>query len=284
VSHLAIAGRQEAAAFVKELKDMGLKVTISGDLWSSHGTALFGIIIHGITKDWEMKELLAGAVPARLDSHTGEWVVEQTEEALGKIGLTLDDIHRALRDNGANMVKGWGGLNDSGCKCHTTALSTGCYTGHEDVSNLISKGRTQTTCLHQSTISMVRLNDIQKELGQKPSKPVADCPTRWSSTFNAMTWKRDNMVSLMLFDVRHGQAAPESWRTGRFDQAEWQVVADTVSILNAAATAEKSLQAKSYPTSDQVFPILDMLICASNPDAPVRQPWDGRFLRLFRGL
>ena len=30
---------------------MGLKVTLSGDLWSSHGTALFGLVMHGITKD-----------------------------------------------------------------------------------------------------------------------------------------------------------------------------------------------------------------------------------------
>ena len=102
---------------------MGLKVTLSGDLWSSHGTALFGLVMHGITKDWEMKELLAGAIPARLDPHTGEWVITATQEAL------KTDIHRALRDNGSNMVKGWENLNDSGCKCHTAALSVKCYTG-----------------------------------------------------------------------------------------------------------------------------------------------------------
>ena len=95
---------------------MGLKVTLSGDLWSSHGTALFGLVMHGITKDWEMKELLAGAIPARLDPHTGEWVITAIEEAL------KTDIHRAL-------VKGWENLNDSGCKCHTAALSVKCYTG-----------------------------------------------------------------------------------------------------------------------------------------------------------
>ena len=80
---------------------MGLKVTLSGDLWSSHGTALFGLVMHGITKDWEMKELLAGAIPARLDPHTGEWVITATEEALKNI-----DIHRALRDNGSIRTSG----------------------------------------------------------------------------------------------------------------------------------------------------------------------------------
>jgi hypothetical protein len=111
VSFLAVECRARTMDFVKELKEMGLKVIISGGLWSSHGTALFGIIIHGITKDWEMKELLAGVVPARLDAHTGEWVVEKIEARLFShwilpprssgppTPLTLDDIHQALRDN-----------------------------------------------------------------------------------------------------------------------------------------------------------------------------------------
>ena len=40
----------------------GVKVSISGDLWSSRGMCLFGIYADGITETWDMEKALIGLV------------------------------------------------------------------------------------------------------------------------------------------------------------------------------------------------------------------------------
>ena len=44
------------------LLQSGVKVSISGDLWSSNGMGLFGIYAHGITETWVMEKALIGLV------------------------------------------------------------------------------------------------------------------------------------------------------------------------------------------------------------------------------
>jgi hypothetical protein len=59
---LGVEGKALARDFVVRLLQSGVKVSISGDLWSSNGMGLFGIYAHGITETWVMEKALIGLV------------------------------------------------------------------------------------------------------------------------------------------------------------------------------------------------------------------------------
>ena len=68
-------GKAVARDFIKRLLRSGVKVTISGDLWSDHGMGLFGIYAHGITETWVIEKALIGLVACETktkEPHRGE--------------------------------------------------------------------------------------------------------------------------------------------------------------------------------------------------------------------
>ena len=93
ITCMAKEGKDECTEFHRAVLASGTKPAASGDLWSKNGTALFGLVSHGIERrveqqsdatqkvTWEMKEKLAGAVPCNSDRHTGLHVSDLSHEA-----------------------------------------------------------------------------------------------------------------------------------------------------------------------------------------------------------
>ena len=97
--HLSLLGLEGKALaldlIIVRLLKSGVKVSISGDLWSSNGMGLFGIYAHGITETWVMEKYLIGLVACSDKRHTGENIEKWTDEALESIGMTVQDLTEA---------------------------------------------------------------------------------------------------------------------------------------------------------------------------------------------
>ena len=85
-------GKALGRDFIVRLIKSGVKVSISGDLWSDSGMSLFGIFAHGITETWVMEKFLIGLVAAETKRHTAVNITKWTDEALAAIGMTVDGL------------------------------------------------------------------------------------------------------------------------------------------------------------------------------------------------
>ena len=122
----------------------------------------------------------------------------------------MAQVFRWLRDNAQNMHNAWQDRQDSGCACHSSALSVGKYHGHENVSGVIAKSRAQSAFFHQSTAGQVHLEECQERCGLPKGKLTRDCVTRWNSTCQACASKRRNMSALIMFDAQYGDTATDA--------------------------------------------------------------------------
>jgi hypothetical protein len=96
-----------------------------GDIWSENGISLFCITGYRICKDFLFHEDLLCAEKFSEVAHTGENIRKMTCQQLhDKWGIgtspetALDRIHGCTPDEGANMLKGWEGMEGGGCVCH----------------------------------------------------------------------------------------------------------------------------------------------------------------------
>ena len=106
VQLLCAEGKAVARRFCMRLLKNGIKIIISGDLWSENGMGLFGIYAHGIVDDndegcedmppainsddriaWQMENKLIGLVACESERHTKENINKWTKQALEGIGL-----------------------------------------------------------------------------------------------------------------------------------------------------------------------------------------------------
>ena len=117
-------GRTNAAQLAQTSTGEGVRIPISADLWSKRGVALRGVMLYLIDEykvdgvlTWELKDALAGAIPASKHHHTANWVKGTVRDALLKLGLVLEThIHPLTRaDEGASIKKG---LDPKPCVCH----------------------------------------------------------------------------------------------------------------------------------------------------------------------
>ena len=92
ISLLGAEGKALGRDFIVRLIQSGVKVSISGDLWSDGGMGLFGIYAHGITETWEMEKALIGLVACDEKRHTAANIAKWTNEALIDIGLTTKEL------------------------------------------------------------------------------------------------------------------------------------------------------------------------------------------------
>ena len=80
-------GKAVGRDFIKRLIISGVKVSITGDLWSDNGMGLFGIYAHGITETWVIEKKLIGLVACESQRHTAENITTWTNDALKSIGM-----------------------------------------------------------------------------------------------------------------------------------------------------------------------------------------------------
>jgi hypothetical protein len=190
ITGIAMEGRSEAKGFVGELQQAKVKPNISGDLWSKNGTALFGIILHGITRSanpdgsvkWTMEEKLGAALPCSQERHTGSHIAEMTDDAMAAVGVDIpeEELFKRICDNGSNMIKGWEDGDTVPCADHTLELSVNLYVEHPPIAATISQGKGTVGYFNSSTIGSSDLKKEQHEVNipevNAPPPPTPHAP------------------------------------------------------------------------------------------------------------
>ena len=92
ITLLGADGKEVARDFIKRLLRSGVKVSISGDLWSDNGMGLFGIYAHGITETWVVEKALIGLVACESKSHTAANITTWTNQALSAMGMEATEL------------------------------------------------------------------------------------------------------------------------------------------------------------------------------------------------
>ena len=292
---MANEGRAECTDFHQAILASGTKPAASGDLWSKNGTALFGLVSHGIRRRveqaadgcqkivWEMREKLAGAVPCNADRHTGNHIAELSDEAWKATGLhkPVQELFARISDNGSNMIKGWAEGFQIPCADHTMELSVNLFTTHDDIAPTFAKGRGLVGYFNSSNIGYtetdVGLHACQKMCGAPENRLTQDVKTRWRSSHAMANTLRINNEALLLYDVRNPKAAT-GFLDNRFALADWSINNQSVSVLAPLAAASQYLEGKNYPTANLVMPSIYGCIKLLEADAPIRQPWDNKVL------
>ena len=93
--HMSLLGAEAKGVgrdLIVRLLKSSVKPSITGDLWSDHGMALFGIYAHGITETWKMEKALIALVACETEAHTAENIKKWTDEALKNIGLVSEKL------------------------------------------------------------------------------------------------------------------------------------------------------------------------------------------------
>ena len=105
LSQLGAEGKAAARVFCRQLLESGVKISITGDLWSDSGMGLFGMYAHGIVEEsvevngeevvtWTVRKVLIGLVPCAAERHTNVQIVSWTQKALSDIGPTYSALTR----------------------------------------------------------------------------------------------------------------------------------------------------------------------------------------------
>jgi zinc finger BED domain-containing protein 1 (E3 SUMO-protein ligase ZBED1) len=293
---MGMEGKEECTAFHRELLAGNIKPAASGDLWSKNGTALFGLVSHGIRRTsapqedgsvevkWKMVEKLAGAVPCSDRRHTGEYIGELSNAAWAAAGIVkpTEEIFARICDNGSNMIKGWKDGFLVPCADHTQELSVNLYTKHPRLAATFDKGRGIVGYFNSSVVGYneegVGLHVCQKSSGVPENKLTQDVKTRWRSTHGMTDSLRVNQEPLLLYEVRNAKVA-EGFKNNRLSLEDWNINNQSVALLTPLANASQYLEGKNYATSNLVIPSMYGCIELLHPNAAVRQPWDGKLLQ-----
>ena len=122
VIQLSAKGQQKVYDINQSLRDNHIKPGMAGDIWSSGGVSLLGLVQYHMTQDWKIEELLLAATPFGDERHTGEAIGAKTREACVAAGLPHDvfsAVFFPVSDNGSNMISGWEGFGRGPCCVHT---------------------------------------------------------------------------------------------------------------------------------------------------------------------
>ncbi|KOO30194.1 zinc finger bed domain-containing protein 1-like protein [Chrysochromulina tobinii] len=88
---LGVEAKANARNFLVRCLKAGIKISITGDLWSDNGMGLFGIYAHGMP-EFKMEKALIGLVACESERHTAYHIGEWTKEALWGIGLKVPEL------------------------------------------------------------------------------------------------------------------------------------------------------------------------------------------------
>ena len=122
-------------------------------------------LLYFIDEDWtKIHEVLLNCTGFTGERHTGEAIRQQTVEDWDRVGLTFNDIHAKVSDQGSNIKKAWGGLLGGFGACHTLELFVNVYLKSPGVCDVVQKLKGITTFLHRSGHRLTNLKGIQKRL------------------------------------------------------------------------------------------------------------------------
>ena len=193
---MVVAGRVNNRKIITQLEEQKVKPSMASDIWSDSDVSLMGTFLYYIDEDWENPHaMLIGCTGFTGERHTGENIRNQTMEDLLTVGLTFEDIHAKVSDQGSNIKEAWGGLPAGYCVGHTIELAVKEYLHSEGLSDVVQKAKGMTTYFHRSGNRLDRLADLQKRFDMPQRKPPqTGNSVRWHYRHDSMNWFREQKV------------------------------------------------------------------------------------------
>ena len=281
IAEMAAAGLKNNREKMADLKKDGVKPSIAADIWSDSTVSLMGTCLYYIDKDWlGLHEVLIGCTGFTGERHTGEIIKAQTALDLESVGLTFDDVHAKVSDQGSNIKKAWGGLPGGFCVAHTLELCVKIFLSAAAVAAVLVKVKGMTGYFHHSAARLEKLKEVQKRGDLPQNKPPrTGNAVRWHFSLDLMDWFRVQQRSVQMYDIENGDDArtEDTYKDSQMDHSDWLVNKQSVAILQPAARVVNDLEGTRYVTASLVLPCLyATLKKALKTDT--RCPWDSSVL------
>jgi hypothetical protein len=182
-------------------------------------------------------------------------------------------------------VQGWEKGAQDPCACHETQTDiTNTWNEQPQVAETARKGRGQVGFLHSSTIGRHDFLGCCASISLEESLPPQDVATRWRSEWGLSDGMRKQQDAVLIYDVRFsgggGSAKAKSFQENKFTPVDWQVNNQGSAQLFGLSHASQILEGSTYPTSNLVMYLMYNNMGAMQPDAPIRQHWNGELIAL----
>eukprot|EP00854_Cymbomonas_tetramitiformis_P034391 gene34391-biopygen28480 len=196
------------------------------------------------------------------------------------VDTVSENIHVTCSDNASNIVSGWTCFDGHECVAHTIALVVHTYLNQVAVKKVFGKLRGMTGHFNHSVIGCKLLYDCQKRSALDQSKSPQDNDTRsgWGGGCKQATWYVTNKDAVRLYDVERpvkaSTAVPNTdgsvYKDHQLADIEWDIVRESMYILQYAASAVDFLQGTQYPTSCLVLPLIGKLVHISRSTTKIK--------------
>ncbi|KAH9641237.1 hypothetical protein HF086_003224 [Spodoptera exigua] len=229
------------------LQDFG-KVSFTSDIWSdsSSGVSLLSLTCHGITKDFQRKNIVLKAQVLE-ERHTGDYILEMFQSMLKEWGIQKQNVHCMVRDGGSNMKRACSlaEIHNIHCTEHQLHLVVKEAIKNVDtISVLLAKCRKIAGHFNHSTMAK------QERLNQKVLKVLQDSPTRWNSSYHMLERLDCIKDSLSLYASNN--------KIEQFNADDWSLIQDLVKVLKPLDDITKTLSSQNSCISD-VIPLVRAL-------------------------
>ncbi|KAK3279058.1 hypothetical protein CYMTET_13039 [Cymbomonas tetramitiformis] len=267
----------------------GILPSIAGDIWSEGGVCIFGILAYWLDLEFERHEKLLAAIPFSDVRHTGPEILAATKKACAETGVgtftdledtVTDCIHCTASDSASNIVSGWEKFDGHECNCHILALCVLEYLKTFGVKEVFRKLRGMTAHFSHSIIGVKLLQSCQEKHDLPRTKPPKDNDTRtgWSGAYKQASWYRDHQEAIRMYDIDHPRKAANAaanpdgsvYKDYKMEDVEWDVVSESVYILNLTTECIDLLQGTDYATANLVLPLIGALAHKLDKDTPVK--------------
>ncbi|XP_022834999.1 zinc finger BED domain-containing protein 4-like [Spodoptera litura] len=230
------------------------KVSFTSDIWSdsSSGVSLLSLTCHGITEDFQRKNIVLKANVLE-ERHTGDYISEIFQSMLNEWGIQKQNVHCMVRDGGSNMKRACSlsEIHNIDCTAHQLHLVVKEAIKKVDtISVLLAKCRKIAGHFNHSTMAKQELEKIQVRLNQKVLKVLQDSPTRWNSSYHMLERLDCIKDSLSLYASNN--------KIDQFNADDWTLIQDLVKVLKPLDDITKTLSSQNSCISD-VIPLVRAL-------------------------
>ena len=121
---IVAAGKVNNRRIITKLKMQNVKPSMASDIWCDSDVSLMGTFLYYIDDKWEgLHAMVIGCTGYTGARHTGDSIQKQTVDDLATVGLTFEDGHAKVSDQGSNIKKAWVALPGGYCVGHTIELA-----------------------------------------------------------------------------------------------------------------------------------------------------------------
>ncbi|XP_063538120.1 E3 SUMO-protein ligase ZBED1 [Cydia strobilella] len=264
----------EVKAKLEGVKDIALTT----DIWSSDGQNAFISTTAHFVKDASLHSLVISTTELS-EQHTAINIANALRAIMTEWQI-YDKVVTIVTDNASNMkkaVQDYLQKRNHFCVAHTLNLAVkdcinkdndqpqSAHLKNEEVLQVITKSRTIVTHFKQSIKSSNSLREMQSQMNLDIIKLKQDVQTRWNSTF--YMFERLLKVKVPLSATLSILDSPPP----NLDAAQWQILEDSVTILQPFEKITAVLSAESYPTLSCIIPLVRGLQNSLNKRTPITE-------------